>query len=89
VSDRQLFGVLVRVLGMSVIFAHVRTYYETLMGWAWPVVALNGYVRPVDPQDVVYCLLVLTLGLIMVRAPEWVAQFAWPKEPEPEAESSN
>lgn len=77
-SERRLFSVLFRTLGVLVALqggGHV-LWWITLVVWVWSYSSFERSV-PLGAQELVYGLLVLLLGSIMIRWPERVVELAW------------
>lgn len=80
-GEKQLFGVLVRTVGVLVFLEGGRSLWVSFMVWVWRDTMLgHGFPPEFGTQDLVYGLLVLMLGFITIRWPEWIVRLAWPKE---------
>jgi hypothetical protein len=77
-SEKQCFGVLVRALGVLVVLTGARQLWFVLTRFEYPAEAFR---YPLS-QDVVYAFIVIVLGLIMTRWPQWIVRFAFGQEPE-------
>jgi hypothetical protein len=77
-SEKQFFSVLVRALGVLVVLTGARQLWFVLTRFAYPA---SVFRYPVS-QDVIYAFVVIVLGLIMMRWPQWIVRFAWGQEPE-------
>lgn len=79
-NDKQLFGVLIRWLGVVVLLQGVRALAVDVMIWTTP--SRFGSRPPLlGGQEQIYVTLILVIGLIMIRWPEWVVQLAWFDKP--------
>jgi hypothetical protein len=73
-TEKQLFSVLVRMLGVLVVLVGLRAVAQDLMIIVWP----PTYSANVEwSKEWLYCSTVLVLGAILVRWPDWVVHLAW------------
>lgn len=83
-NEKQMFGALVRALGILVFLEGFRTLWFALAEWAFPNSALRGFPTSVMAPQLVYAIFDLGLGVIMIRWPVWLVRLAWlEKSPAP------
>jgi hypothetical protein len=75
VNEKQLFGVLVRAIGVLVVLDGAREF--------WFVLARVAFLEPESvfrypvSQDLLYGFVIIVLGSTMIRWPEWIVRLAW------------
>lgn len=90
-TEKQLFGVLVRGAGVLVSLSGANNLWNAFLVWVWQdsIVGQGHSFPPMfGGQNFIYALAVLVLGLSMIRWPDWIVRIAWPQdlEKEPSAE---
>lgn len=75
-SEKQLFSVLVRSIGVLVFMSGLSSLYVTLAQWFESVIP-QSLVEAAMAQNVIFFLVALILGAAMVRWPQWVVHLAW------------
>jgi hypothetical protein len=76
VSEKQLFGVLVRTIGVLVFLEGVRAFLVDLLLWNWPG-GFGNNPRLFGPLEWAYGPLVMLVGALITRWPGWVVYLAW------------
>ena len=75
-TEKQLFRVLVRAIGILVFMQGIGSLYVGCVRWAFA-----GFERPLvnglTTLDLMYASVVLAVGATMVRWPDWVVRLAW------------
>src|SRR6266852_8676547 len=79
VNEKQTFGVLVRAIGVVIVLNGARQFWFEVVRFAFPP---SVFRYPVS-QDLLYAFILIALGAIMIRWPDWIVCFAWPQESEP------
>jgi hypothetical protein len=84
VNEKQMFGALVRALGILISLEGFRTLWFTLAQWVFPNSALRAFPMSVMAPQLAYAVFDLGLGVIMIRRPIWLVRLAWlEKSPAP------
>jgi hypothetical protein len=76
-TEKQSFSVFVRALGVLVVMDGLRQVWFVVARLVWT----DGRYLYSFSQNLTYTLVLLAVGAIIVRSPEWVVRFAWPQEP--------
>lgn len=75
-SDKQMFKVLVRWLGIIIFLSGVQGLVADLA--IWTSAARYGALPPFSGyQEIIYVGVIILLGLVMIRFPEWIVQITW------------
>jgi hypothetical protein len=78
-TEKQMFKVLVRWLGVIILLDGIRGIAVDLMIWTTP--AQYGSSPPLlGGQEQVYLAVFILLGLMMIRFPEWIVYITWWEE---------
>jgi ABC-type transport system involved in cytochrome bd biosynthesis fused ATPase/permease subunit len=77
VSEKQLFGLLVRVLGVLVFLDGLKVLWFTLTQWVFAGAALQAAGYTFATPTLAYGVLAMALGMTMTRWPEWLVRLAW------------
>jgi hypothetical protein len=72
VNEKQLFGVLVRGLGVLVFLHGLNGLFVDFMQ-----LEFEPFVAAMFAPNVIYALLAMALGVAMVRWPQWLVHLAW------------
>ena len=75
-TEKQLFSVLVRMAGVLVVLVGLKAVAQNALLYFWP----PSYHGVEWPKEFLYCAVVLLLGTILVRWPNWVVHLAWLEE---------
>jgi hypothetical protein len=81
VSEKQLFSVLVRAVGIVVFLDGFRVLWFAVAAWLFPFTPEQRWPFAMVEPNLAYGLLVVVLGAMMFRWPEWLLNLAWPPEP--------
>ncbi len=75
-TERQAFGLLVRVLGVVLVIDGLKQLWLLFMRLFVPAYVFHYPLY----QDFAYTLLELVLGSMLARSPGWAIRLAWPEE---------
>jgi hypothetical protein len=81
VTEKQIFSAFVRASGVLVVLDGLKQFWYVLARLVWT----DGHYLYSFSQDLTYTLIILAVGAIIIRQPDWFVRFAWP----PESEISN
>ena len=76
-DEKQMFGALVRAVGILIFLEGLRTVWLALAEWAFPNSALRGFPLSVMAPNMVYAVFDMVLGSTMIRWPQWLVRLAW------------
>ena len=76
-TEKQLFSVLVRMLGVLVVLVGLRCVAQDLIAYFWDTYPLS---MPWS-KEWLYCAIILVVGAILIRWPDCVVHLAWDKLP--------
>ena len=76
-SEKQMFGVLVRAVGVLVFLEGLRTFWFAFAQWGIPATAIRDLTLAVEAPSLAYGLFAMLLGSTMIRWPEWLVHLAW------------
>ena len=74
-NEKQMFSVLVRALGVLVVLDGAKQVWYVFARLIWT----DGRYLYSFSQNLTYTLVVLALGAIIIRQPEWFVRLAWPE----------
>jgi len=77
-TEKQVFGLIVRGLGVLVILDGARQAWFLIMRFAYPPSVFH---YPFS-LDLLYAVVVLMVGLALMRSPEMIVRLAWSEESE-------
>ena|SRR5271166_5805231 len=75
-NEKQLFGVLVRAMGIFVFMEGFQVLWTASAQWILRDTPTAIYYGPVA-SNLMYALFVMILGGTMIRWPGWLVQLAW------------
>lgn len=76
-SEKQLFSVLVRGVGVLVFMHGLSGLYVALAQWEFEPAVTRTFVTAMLAPNVIYTLSALILGITMIRWPQWLVRLAW------------
>ena len=76
-SEKQMFGVLVRALGALAFLEGLRVFWFAFAQWAIPPTAIRNLTFAVVAPSLTYGLFAMALGSVMIRWPQWLVHLAW------------
>ena len=76
-TEKQLFGVLVRAMGILVFMEGLAQLYVACAQWVFTPDAQRHFVIGMTAPGVAYGLVVIVLGATMIRWPQWLVYLAW------------
>jgi hypothetical protein len=79
VNEKQLFGVLVRAMGVLTFMDAFRIFWNGCIQWIFPRTSapISVFFLEMVAPNLSYGLLVMILGASMIRWPGWVVHLAW------------
>lgn len=79
VNEKQLFGVLVRAVGVLIFFDAFRVFWIGCNQWVFPRTSapVSVFFLELVAPNLMYGLLVMVIGATMIRWPGWVVHLAW------------
>ena len=75
--EKQLFGVLVRAVGLLIFVDGFRVFWLACVQWIFPRHFEGGFFLELIAPNLTYGLVVMTVALTLIRWPEWVVRAAW------------
>jgi hypothetical protein len=77
VSEKQMFGVLVRSVGVLVFLEGLRVFWFAFAQWGIPATTTRDLTLAIVAPSLVYGLFAMLLGSTMIRWPQWLVHLAW------------
>jgi hypothetical protein len=77
VSEKKLFGVLVRAIGVLVFLEGLTTSWFAFWQWGIRYTSVGMLAFELVGSSLVYGVLAVVLGATMTRWPDWVVHLAW------------
>jgi hypothetical protein len=78
-SEKQLFGVLVRGIGVLTFIDAFRVFWIGCTQWVFPRTSapVSIFFLELVAPNLMYGLLLMVLGSTMIRWPQWLVHLAW------------
>lgn len=76
-SEKQMFGVFVRALGVLVFVEGLRVFWFAYAQWGIPATAIRDVPLAAVAPSLLYGLFAMVLGTTMIRWPAWLVHLAW------------
>lgn len=76
-TEKQLFRVLVRAMGILVFMQGLAALYVACAQWLFTPDSQRHFFIAMTAPNVLYGVAVLILGATMIRWPEWLVYLAW------------
>ncbi len=76
-SEKQIFSVLVRAIGILVFVEGLRVLWFAVAECCIPATAVREMPLAVAAPSLLYGVFTMVLGLTMIRWPQWLVHLAW------------
>lgn len=78
-SEKQLFAVLVRGIGIITFIDAFRVFWNGCISWMFPRTSapVSVFFWELVAPNLIYGLLLMVLGSTMIRWPQWLVHLAW------------